>query len=79
MARNKVWMSYAWTQDGERHLIEVWTHFDAVHDRERMRVHPSLLVLTTTGGYGVDRIDQGKYRLTDSPEVTFSTGDLKAL
>jgi hypothetical protein len=69
---------YAWTQDGERHLIEIWTHFDAAHDRERVRVEPSLLVLTTTGGYGVDRIDQGEYRLTDRREVTFSTDDPNA-
>jgi hypothetical protein len=65
----------AYTQDGEAYTIQIWTHFGAVHDRERARVAPSLLVLTTTDGYGVDRIDQGEYRLTDSPEITLSTDD----
>ena len=69
---------YAWTQDGERHTIEIWTHFGVVHDRERIRVQPSLLVLTTTDGHGVDRIDQGEYRFTDSPEVSLSTDDPNA-
>jgi hypothetical protein len=69
---------HAWTQDGERHTIEVWTHFAAVHDREIARVQPSLLVLTTTEGRGVDRIEQGEYHLTESPEVTLSTDDPNA-
>jgi hypothetical protein len=69
---------HAWTQDGECRTIEIWTHFAAVHDRERVRVEPSLLVLTTTEGYGVDRIDQGEYRLVDRPEVTLSTADPNA-
>jgi len=68
----------AHTQDGESHTIEIWTHFGAVHDRERAQVESSLLVLTTTDGHGVDRIDQGKYRLTDSPEVSLSTDDPNA-
>lgn len=66
------------TQDGEVHTIEIWTHFGAMHDRERARVQPSLLVLTTTDGRGVDRIEQGEYRLTDSPEISLSTDDPNA-
>jgi hypothetical protein len=69
---------YAWTQDGERHTIQMWTHFAAVHDRERSRVQPSLLVLTTADGHGVDRIEQGQYRLSDIPEITLSTDDPEA-
>jgi hypothetical protein len=65
----------AHTQDGDRYTIEIWSHFRAVHDRERVRVAPSLLVLTTTEGYGVDRVSQGEYRLTDNPEISFSTRD----
>jgi hypothetical protein len=69
---------YAWTQDGERHTIELWTHFAAVHDRERIRVQPSILVLTTTEGRGVERVDQGQYRLIDNPEVSLSSNDPEA-
>ena len=68
----------AFTQDGETYTIEIWTHFAAVHDRERARVTPTQLVLRTSTGDGVDRIDQGEYRLRDSPEVTFSTDDPNA-
>ena len=68
----------AYTQDGEAYTIEIWTHFAAVHDRERARVEPSLLVLTTTHGDGVDRLDQGEYRLTDNPEILLSTDDPNA-
>jgi len=68
----------AHTQDGEVHTVEIWTHFGAVHDRDRSRVHPTLLVLTTADGRGVDRIDQGEYRLTDQPEVTLSSNDPNA-
>jgi hypothetical protein len=68
----------AYTQARECHTIEIWTHFGAVHDRERAHVEPSLLVLTTTDGHGVDRIDQGEYRLTDSPEISLSTDDPNA-
>jgi len=68
----------AYTQVGECHTIEIWTHFGAAHDRERARVEPSLLVLTTTDGHGVDRIDQGQYRLSDSPETKLSTDDSNA-
>ena len=68
----------AYTQDGKPHIIEVWTHFAAVHDRDRQRVSPSLLVLTTNAGYGVDRIDQGEYRLSDHPEISLSTDDPNA-
>jgi|SRR6185295_1542616 len=68
----------AYAEDGAAHTIEIWTHFGAVHDRERARVRPSLLVLTTTDGHGVDRMDQGEYRLTGSPEITLSTDDPNA-
>jgi hypothetical protein len=68
----------AYTQAGECHAMEIWTHFDAVHDRERAYVEPSLLVLTTTDGHAVDRIDQGEYRLTDRPEISLSTDDPNA-
>jgi hypothetical protein len=68
----------AYTQAGELHTIEIWTHFGDVHDREVARVAPSLLVLTTTDGHGVDRVDQGEYHLTDSPEVSLSTDDPNA-
>lgn len=68
----------AYTQEGECHTIEIWTHFAHVHDRERVRVRPSLLVLTTTDGHGVDRLNQGEYRLADNPEVTLSTDDPNA-
>lgn len=68
----------AYTQQGECHTIEIWTHFGAVHDRDRSRIHPTLLVLTTADGHGVDRIDQGEYRLTDNPEITLSSNDPNA-
>lgn len=68
----------AYTQDGQVYTIEIWTHFAAVHDRERARVEPSLLVLTTTHGHRVDRLDKGEYRLTDNPEIQLSTDDPKA-
>ena len=68
----------AYTQDGEAYTIEVWTHFGGVQDRERSRVAPSLLVLTTTDGHGVDLVDQGEYRLTDNPEISLSTVDPNA-
>lgn len=68
----------AHTQDGEWHTIEIWTHFAEVHDRDLARVRPSLLVLTTTDGHGVDRIQKGEYRLTDSPEISLSTDDPNA-
>lgn len=68
----------AFTPGGETHVVEIWTHFGAVHDRERHRVAPEQLVLTTTDGHGVDRIAQGEYRLRDSPEISFSTDDPNA-
>jgi hypothetical protein len=68
----------AHTQDGESRTIEIWTHFGAVHDRRVERVQPTLLVLTTTDGYGVDRVAQGQYRLTDHPEVSLSSDDPNA-
>jgi hypothetical protein len=68
----------AHTQDGEAYTIEIWTRFGAVHDRQRQRVEPGLLVLTTTEGHGVERIDQGEYRLMESPEITLSTDDPNA-
>ena len=60
-------------ENGECHTIEVWTHFGAVHDRDISRVAPSLLVLTTTDGHGVDRIGKGLYRFTERPDVVLST------
>ena len=68
----------AYTQAGEPHTVEIWTHFGDVHDRESIRVAPSLLVLTTTDGREVDRVDQGEYRLADSPEISLSTDDPNA-
>jgi hypothetical protein len=34
--------------------------------------------LTTTQGYGVDRVAQGQYRLSDQPEVSLSSDDPNA-
>ena len=65
----------AHTPEGQTHTIEVWTHFGAMHDRERIRVSPSLLVLTTTDGHGVERIAQGEYRLIDDPEIHLLSND----
>jgi hypothetical protein len=66
------------SQDGAQHTIEIWTHFDAVHDRERSRVEPGLLFLTTTDGRAVDRVAQGEYHLKDHPEQTLSSRDPNA-
>ena len=68
----------AYTQDHELYTVEIWTHFGAVHDRERIRVQPTLLVLTTTDGHGVDRIAQGEYRLTKNPEISLTSTDPNA-
>jgi hypothetical protein len=68
----------AYTQDGEAYVIDVFTHFEAVHNRDRARVESGLLVLTTKDGYGVDRVAQGEYRLRDSPEISFSSNDTNA-
>ena len=68
----------AYTQNGEAHTIEIWTHFGAIHDRERIRVYPTLLVLTTTDGHGVDCVDQSQCRLTERPEITLSSSDPNA-
>jgi hypothetical protein len=65
-------------QDGTCHTIEIWTYFHAVHDRDRARIAPSQLVLTTTDGYAVEWIEQGQYRLRDNPEIRFSTNDPNA-
>ncbi len=69
---------YAYTQDGERHTIEIWTHFGEKHDRDLRRVSPTQLVLTTTEGYNVDRVAQGEYRMVDNPEISLSTDDPNA-
>lgn len=69
----------AFTQEGEEHTIEIWTHFDEVHDRNRRRVEPSRLYLMTTDGNDVDRVAQGEYRLTKNPEVSLSTDDPDAI
>ena len=68
----------AYDKDGGSYTIEIWTHFDAVHDRERARVEPSLLVLRTTDGRGIDHIEQGEYQLTDNPEIRLSSKDAHA-
>jgi hypothetical protein len=68
----------AYTQEGEPRTIEIWTHFKAVHDRDLSRVEPGLLVLKTAEGDSVDRVDQGEYRLTESPEISMSTDDPNA-
>jgi hypothetical protein len=68
----------AYTQEGECHTVEIWTHFGALHDRDISRVEPSLLVLTTPTGHGVDRVAQGEYRLTDEPELSLSSNDPNA-
>jgi hypothetical protein len=65
----------AHTQDGKQYTIEIWTHFGEVHSRERHRVAPTLLVLTTPEGYGVDWVAKGQYRLTDHPEISLSSDD----
>lgn len=68
----------AYEPDGSRHTIEIWTRFESVHDRARQRVHPGLIVLTTTEGRGVTRIARGDYRLTDQPEVRLTSSDANA-
>ena len=68
----------AYTQDGEAHTIEIWTHFTGVHDRDRARVEPGLLVLTTTEGHGIDRVNRGEYRLRGNPDVRLTTEDATA-
>ena|SRR5215211_5602348 len=68
----------AYTQEGESYTIDIFTHFANVHDRERVRVEPSRIVLTTKDGRAVDRVAQGEYRLQDSPEISFSTDDPNA-
>jgi hypothetical protein len=68
----------AFTQEGEAYIVDIFTHFGAVHDRERMRVQPTLLVLTTKDGRAVERVAQGEYRLSESPEISFSTADPNA-
>ena len=65
----------AYTQEGELYVVDIFTHFGAVHDRERVRVHPTLLVLTTKDGRAVERVAHGEYRLSESPEISFSTDD----
>ena len=68
----------AFSQEGEAYTIEIWTHFGALHNRDRNRVSTTQLVLTTTDGGGVERVDQGEYRLTDNPEISLSTDDPNA-
>lgn len=68
----------AFTQDNEIYTIEIWTHYEAVHDRDRSRVEEGMLVLKTRNGDAVERIDQGEYRLKGNPETTFSTDDPNA-
>lgn len=66
---------HATDQDGRLHVIEKWVYFEPVHDRDRARVAPGQIALTTTDGHWVERIAQGKYRLRDNPEVTVSSDD----
>jgi len=68
----------AHTPEGIEHVIEIWTRHEAVHDRDRQRVHPGILVLTTTEGYDVERLGKGEYRLAKSPEVQLSSADPNA-
>lgn len=68
----------AFTQDGECHTVEIWTHFDDVHDRDRVRVGSSKIYLMTADGYDIDRIAQGEYRLVKHPEISLSTDDPNA-
>lgn len=65
----------AQTPEGERHTIEIWTRFAPVHDRDRLRVTPGLIVLTTTDGSSVDHIARGQYRLHGNPEISLSSDD----
>lgn len=65
----------AYEPEGQPHTIEIWTRFEAVHDRQRRRVHPGVIVLTTTDGRGVTRIAQGDYQLSDQPEVRLTSAD----
>ncbi len=68
----------AYSQDAELYTIEIWTRFEAQHDRERLRIAPGFRILTTTDGRRVERVDQGEYRLVDNPEVSLSTDDPNA-
>ena len=68
----------AFDKDRKAHTMEIWTHFGNVHDRDRARVRPTVLVLTTTQGDSVDRVAQGQYRLRDHPEIAFSSDDPNA-
>ncbi len=65
----------AYAPEGQSHTIEIWTRFEAVHDRQRTRVHTGVIVLTTTDGRGVTRIAQGDYQLTDQPKVRLTSAD----
>lgn len=68
----------AYTQAGDPHTVEIWTRYDAVHDRNRSRVAPGLSVLTTTDGHDVEYVGHGLYRLHDQPEVSLSSSDPNA-
>ena len=61
--------------EGQPQTIEIWTRFEPVHDRERQRVHPGVIVLTTVDGRDVTWISKGDYRLTDQPEVRLSSSN----
>jgi len=65
----------ALTQDKEPHTIEIWTKFGAAHDRNRSRLAPGLIVLTTTEGRDVEFVAPGQYRLHDNPEISLSSND----
>ena len=68
----------AYTRNGEAHVIGIWTQFGTFSHRKRARANPDPLVLVTTDGQGVERIAQGKYRLTDKPEVSLTSDDPNA-
>ncbi len=68
----------AYTQSGNPYTIEIWTRFGAVHDRNRSRVAPGLIVLTTTDGHDVEYVGRGLYRLHEQPEVSLSSSDPQA-
>ena len=66
------------TSEGEPHTIEIWAQYHAVHDRDRLRVLPGTLVLTTTDAHDVDYVAKGAYRLHEHPEVELFSSDPQA-
>ncbi len=62
-------------QAGSLHTIEMWSRFDPVHDRDRSRVEPGQIALTTVEGYAVDRVSKGEYRLHDDPSISLQSDE----